>query len=93
MDDGGVLSISVDSREDKFVNISVKDTGSGISVEDQKKLFTPFFTTKKEGIGLGLVIIKEIIDNHKGTLSVDSEVGKGTRFLINLPTAKQEQRY
>ena len=56
--------------------------------ETIKNLFTPFYTTKKEGIGLGMVITQEIIKEHGGTLSVESEVGKGTTFTVELPVAK-----
>ena len=70
-----------------FVKISFEDTGCGISKEKLNSVFDPFFTTKMEGkgTGLGLSISYGIIENHGGTISVESEVGKGTTFIINLP--------
>lgn len=65
----------------------VEDTGSGNSEEDLSHIFEPFYTTKSEGngLGLGLATVHGIIDRHKGTITVDSEVGKGTVFTITLP--------
>jgi signal transduction histidine kinase len=65
--------------------ITISDTGCGISVENLKKLFTPFQTTKKGGIGLGLSITREIIKQHGGEIRVTSEIGKGTEFIVALP--------
>ena len=67
-----------------YVEITIQDNGCGISEENLKRLFTPFRTTKEDGIGLGLVITKEIIEAHKGDIDVVSEIGKGTTFIINL---------
>lgn len=72
--------------ERKFVQIEVTDTGCGIPPENISKIFEPFFTTKgQHGTGLGLSVIWGIIDNHNGSISVNSEVGKGTTFSIKLP--------
>jgi len=81
---GGILSIETKLLEADKICVIVSDTGHGISQENLKNLFTPFFSTKKEGIGLGLVIVQEIIKNHKGNISVESEIGKGTKFIIEL---------
>lgn len=69
------------------VNIEISDTGAGIPPEVLPKIFDPFFTTKDvgKGSGLGLFIVQEIIEEHDGCIGVDSEVGKGTVFLIRLP--------
>lgn len=70
----------------EFIEITVSDTGCGISREDLSRIFEPFFSTKgQKGNGLGLAVIWGIIDNHNGTITVDSEVGKGTTFTIRLP--------
>jgi signal transduction histidine kinase len=70
----------------EYVQIKVSDTGCGISNEDLPKIFEPFFSTKgQKGNGLGLAVIWGIIDNHNGTITVDSEVGRGTTFTIRLP--------
>jgi two-component system, NtrC family, sensor histidine kinase HydH len=67
------------------IEIKISDTGIGISESNRKKLFSPFFTTKKNGIGLGLVISYRIIENHRGTIDVASEPGKGTTFVVRIP--------
>lgn len=69
-----------------YVEVCVADTGVGIPKEDLPRIFEPFFTTKgQKGTGLGLAVIWGIIDNHNGTISVESEVGSGTTFRIRLP--------
>ncbi len=66
--------------------ISISDNGPGIQPKDREKLFTPFFTTKQRGTGLGLSVSKKIIEEHPGgTLGLDSEKGKGTIAKISLP--------
>ena len=70
----------------EYVELTVADTGAGIPEEHLGKIFEPFFTTKgQKGTGLGLAVIWGIIDNHNGTIRVQSEVGKGTTFTIRLP--------
>jgi two-component system NtrC family sensor kinase len=74
----------------ELIEIKIKDTGGGISKEDLSKIFDPFFSTKgQKGTGLGLAVIWGIIDNHNGTITVDSEIGKGTTFTIRLPLTQQ----
>lgn len=74
----------------EYVEIKISDTGSGISREDISKIFEPFFSTKgQKGNGLGLAVIWGIIDNHNGTINVESEMSKGTTFIIRLPLSKQ----
>ena len=70
---------------DKNVNITVKDNGIGIEDEFTEHIFEPKFTTKNSGMGLGLGIIKNIIENYKGTITFESEYGKGTTFIVSLP--------
>ncbi len=65
--------------------IAVQDTGSGIPLDQKEQIFDPFFTTKESGVGLGLFITHQIIEEHGGTIKVESEVGKGAQFLIHLP--------
>jgi signal transduction histidine kinase len=72
--------------ERPYVEIYVSDTGCGIREEDLARIFEPFFTTKgQSGTGLGLAVIWGIIDNHEGTITVDSSVGEGSTFRIRLP--------
>jgi two-component system NtrC family sensor kinase len=69
------------------VEIVVADTGPGIAPEDQRRMFDAFFTTRSDGTGLGLSITHGIVRDHEGTIHVESEPGKGTRFVISLPRA------
>ncbi len=84
MEKGGVLRIESMLRGDN-VEVSIADSGSGITEENKKKLFSPFFTTKKSGTGLGLAITYRIVENHRGTIDVESIPGKGTTFTVRIP--------
>ena len=84
MPEGGSLEIKTDVKGG-FICIEFRDTGVGISEENIQKIFDPLFTTGEKGIGLGLAIAKEIIDEHKGSISVESEIEKGTISKIKLP--------
>lgn len=72
-------------KEERFIKISISDTGKGIPKEDRKHIFDPFFTTKSKGTGLGLGICKRFIEAHKGKIKVVSKVGKGTTLILKLP--------
>lgn len=67
------------------IQIEISDTGSGISKEDLDQLFKPFFTHSQDGTGMGLVIVKKIIEDHDGTIKIDSEIRVGTKVTIMLP--------
>ena len=84
MPSGGVLTVESALGKDG-IEVRISDTGAGISEENRKKLFSPFFTTKRDGTGLGLAITYRIIRNHKGDIGVESELGKGTTFTVKLP--------
>jgi two-component system, NtrC family, sensor kinase len=86
---GGELMISSGPDGNNMVRVSVKDNGCGISTEDQKKIFSPFYTTKPvgKGTGLGLSVCYGIIDAMGGSLDVASEKGLGTTFTIRLPAS------
>jgi two-component system NtrC family sensor kinase len=86
------LSTNYDSREG-FIELGFTDTGHGISRENLEKIFDPFFTTKDtgHGVGLGLAISYGIIKEHNGTISVESEAGKGTTFTVRLPVTVEEK--
>jgi signal transduction histidine kinase len=78
-----------ESGQKEFIEIKISDNGSGIPKEDLPRIFEPFYTTKgQKGTGLGLAVIWGIIDNHNGTINVESEVGKGTTFTIHLSAQK-----
>jgi signal transduction histidine kinase len=68
-----------------LVEISVSDTGAGIPPESLERIFRPFYTTKRGGTGLGLSLCRRIVRQHGGTLTVESKLGKGSRFIISLP--------
>ncbi|MEO5963401.1 MAG: ATP-binding protein [Thermomonas sp.] len=88
MDYKGTLTISL-RHEDGDALVSISDTGCGISPEVKKRIFEPFFTTKStgEGTGLGLDIVRKIVEKHKGRITVESEVGLGSTFTVHLPIA------
>ncbi|MBU0996393.1 MAG: response regulator [Proteobacteria bacterium] len=88
----GDITISTRSLE-KQVEIVIEDNGSGIPPENLARIFDPFFTTKAvgKGTGLGMNVAYNIIQKHKGTIRVESELGKGTRFTIVIPTQEDEQ--
>ncbi len=69
------------------IEVAIADTGCGIPEENLQKIFNPFFTTKEvgKGTGLGLAITQRIVQDHKGTISVESVVDKGTIFVLNFP--------
>ncbi|MFZ0960066.1 MAG: ATP-binding protein [Terriglobia bacterium] len=80
-----VTSGSGPPNRPNYIEISVSDTGAGISREQIEKIFRPFYTTKRGGTGLGLSLCRRIISQHGGTLTAESEVNKGSRFIIRLP--------
>jgi two-component system NtrC family sensor kinase len=85
--DGGTITITTQSAEGNRVKVSVNDTGHGITPENMERLFTPFFTTKEpgKGVGLGLAISRGIVERHGGTIDVQSNAGKGSVFTVYLP--------
>ncbi|MBT33687.1 MAG: hypothetical protein CMO01_28825 [Thalassobius sp.] len=96
IDSNGIIQIgtkNITVEDQPFVEISIQDNGTGISEEDQNKIFEPFFTTKEigQGTGLGLSISYGIIQQHKGNISVESEIGKGTTFYIQIPVQKEKE--
>ena len=84
MPDGGTLHVATESIKDG-VRISVADTGRGLTPEECERLFTPYYTTKHHGTGLGLAIVQSVVTDHHGKVSVVSEPGSGSRFMIELP--------
>ncbi len=85
MPNGGTLTVE-SARAKEGVTVSFSDTGVGISSEVMTKLWSPFFTTKASGMGLGLAICKRMVDAHGGTIFAESSAGKGSTFTITLPT-------
>jgi len=71
------------------VRIEVADNGCGIPVAMRSKIFVPYFTTKSTGTGLGLAMVRQIVENHRGTIDFESTENVGTTIIINLPQADE----
>ena len=84
MDDEGILKIDTGVSE-RFVLISIEDNGSGIDPEKLGAIYEPFHTTKKEGTGLGMMIVQRIMRDHGGEISINSEPEKGTKITLRFP--------
>jgi two-component system, NtrC family, nitrogen regulation sensor histidine kinase NtrY len=85
MPKGGTLTLRT-RRDDGKVAVEVCDTGSGLTPEECERIFTPYYTSKQHGTGLGLAIVQSVVSDHGGRISVHSEPGKGTTFVIELPS-------
>ena len=81
---GGNISMTT-RRADELAYLELEDTGRGMAPEIVDQVFTPFYTTKIGGSGLGLVFVRQIVEEHRGTIKIESEVGRGTLVLITLP--------
>ena len=91
MPEGGLLRISA-AASDRFLAVAFRDNGSGISPEDIGHIFEPYYTTKPEGSGIGLMIVQRIIQDHGGRMDVHSEPGVGTTFTVFLPLDERRVR-
>jgi signal transduction histidine kinase len=89
MPQGGTLTVAA-NQMDETVRLEITDTGQGISEEEVKKILEPFYTTKAQGLGLGMPYAKRIIDQHGGTISLSSRPGEGTTISVTLPAGQQE---
>lgn len=93
MPHGGIAAIrtGIEMQEgEERVFVEIKDTGKGIPDDVIGNVFKPFFSTKEKGTGLGLAISQEIINNHSGTIFLDSKLGQGTTVTISLPSSEKE---
>ena len=91
MPTGGALTLR-SCRHDETVVIEVADTGSGLTPEECERIFTPYYTSKQHGTGLGLAIVQSVVSDHKGRIRVQSQPGKGTTFVIELPANLDSSR-
>ena len=87
MPKGGKLAVKARMDAD-FTVLVVKDTGVGIHKDVSSKMFTPLFTTKAKGQGFGLAVVKKLTEGLNGKVSFESQVGKGTRFILQFPLEK-----
>ena len=96
MSEGGELEIAVEilhaTSLQTGITVLIKDTGAGISTDELDRIFEPFYTTKPRGLGLGLVNVKNIVEGHGGGVRVESEVGIGTTFFIELPVTPEKEK-
>ncbi|MDD5066703.1 MAG: ATP-binding protein [bacterium] len=89
IEENGKISVST-QKKGRFAEIRISDTGKGMSREVMKNIFEPFYSEKKQkGLGLGMYIVKQIILQHKGSVSVESNLNKGTSFIIKLPSTRK----
>ena len=88
MPEGGRLTVRCD-RNEQTLRLEIEDTGQGISEEAVKNIFEPFYTTKEQGLGLGMPYAKKIIEQHGGTITCDSRPGEGTTICIALPVPEE----
>jgi two-component system sensor histidine kinase HydH len=86
MGNGGILTVETCHVENNMVKIIISDTGTGIKEEIMDKIFQPFFSKSKDGLGLGLPIVQGIVEGHGGKIACRSKIGEGTTFEILLPT-------
>jgi PAS domain S-box-containing protein len=85
MPDGGILTVSTKVNKANILELSIKDNGCGMSEEIQSRIFEPLFSTKTTGFGLGLVIVKSLVDDHGGEIKVKSKADEGSEFIVILP--------
>ncbi|KAA3658149.1 MAG: GAF domain-containing protein [Calditrichaeota bacterium] len=83
--EGGEIAVHCELSDDKFLEITIKDNGAGLPESVKKNLFVPFTSTKEKGLGLGLSIVKSLIEGHSGTVRIESTPGKGTVVILRLP--------
>jgi signal transduction histidine kinase len=90
MPQGGRLTVRLRPADpalpDRRLEIDVEDTGCGMDESTQRNLFRPFFTTRHGGTGLGLALVKRVVENHRGNIRVHSRPGEGARFTLSLPS-------
>ncbi|MGZ8903902.1 MAG: two-component system sensor histidine kinase NtrB, partial [Methylobacter sp.] len=84
-----IISIQTSMNRDSNIEIRIKDNGPGINAAEQQKILTPFYSTKSDGMGMGLAICRSIIEAHEGLLRFNSQVEKGTTFYFTLPVRRQ----
>lgn len=84
--DNLVVILTINATPNGLIQIAIQDNAGGMEEYTQKHLFEPFFTTKSDGTGLGLAVVKSVTESHQGTIAVNSKLGQGSVFVINLPS-------
>jgi len=84
IDGSGTITVAISSREDCAI-VTVSDTGRGMTEQQQSQIFRPFYTTRSNGTGLGLSLVRRIVEEHLGRIEVTSNPGKGSTFEVELP--------
>jgi signal transduction histidine kinase len=92
MPNGGTITVRIENPRPETVAVLVEDTGVGIEGEDLERIFEPFFTRREDGIGLGLALVSRILAQHACQVEVESEPGRGTRFLLAFPLARSSEQ-
>ena len=93
MDESRKKILKIKSEVDKdatHISVYIQDTGCGITEEAKDEIFAPYFTSKPYGTGIGMAVVKNIIERHNGEIDVRSEVGEGSLFMVRLPLEKAE---
>lgn len=93
MPNGGTITINMNRLKNDSIQIAIIDQGKGLAEDEVENLFVPFYTTKESGTGLGLALVKKVIEEHKGTISVESMIGRGTTFIIDLPLLEEQHLF
>ena len=88
----GTITIAVEAKRGKPVRIAISDTGCGMTAEELDRIFSPEYTTKEKGLGLGLSLAHEIVRGHGGEIRVTSKAGEGTTFEIFLPSERAAEK-
>lgn len=87
----GEITVAVNEVGEGSIKLSVTDSGKGMTEEQKQAIFTPYFTTKADGTGLGLAVVQNIVEQHGGTIQVESSPGKGATFTLILPVNGQQK--
>ena len=88
--EGDAIRVTLNNRNDNTVRLAIADSGTGISEAAMERVFDPFFTTKSSGAGLGLAVVKDIVDSHFGDIVIESKEGRGTTVKVTLPCTQVE---
>jgi two-component system sensor histidine kinase PilS (NtrC family) len=85
MPEGGVLRVDCSRGPGPALSLRIVDTGRGMTPQEQERIFEPFFSASPGGRGLGLAVVRRIVEDYRGTIGVQSEPGRGTEFRLTLP--------